>query len=184
MGWSPGEAEQLATRLLADLPVRLAHVRGVASIASEIADRAPISELVVSAAWLHDIGYARPLAQTGFHALDGARYLASRGAPGVVVSLVAYHSGARYEAAERGMVESLAQFAAPPDERDLDILTLADLSTAPDGARVSVEDRLAEILARYPVDDPVHEAVQRSGDELRTRAARASQWIALQSLST
>ena len=181
MGWSPGEAEQLATRLLADLPVRLAHVRGVAGIASEIADRAPISELVVSAAWLHDIGYARPLAQTGFHALDGARYLASRGAPGVVVSLVAYHSGARYEAVERGMDESLARFAAPA-ERDLDILTLADLSTAPDGARVSVEDRLAEILARYPVDDPVHEAVQRSGDELRTRAARASQWIALQSI--
>ena len=118
---------------------------------------------------------------TGFHALDGARYLASRGAPGVVVSLVAYHSGARYEAAERGMAESLARFAAPA-ERDLDILTLADLSTAPNGARVSVEDRLAEILARYPVDDPVHEAVQRSGDELRTRAARASQWIALQSI--
>ena len=34
----------------------------------------------MAAAWLHDIGYAEELLDTGFHPLDGARFLASAGA--------------------------------------------------------------------------------------------------------
>ncbi|MEU5430196.1 HD domain-containing protein [Streptomyces olivoreticuli] len=33
------------------------------------------AELLEAAAVLHDVGYAPDLAQTGFHSLDGARYL-------------------------------------------------------------------------------------------------------------
>jgi hypothetical protein len=44
---------------------------------------------MVMAAWLHDIGYAPELAVTGFHPLDGARFLRRAGADGQVVSLVA-----------------------------------------------------------------------------------------------
>lgn len=38
-------------------------------------------DLLVAAAWLHDIGYAPELRDTGFHPLDGARHLEALGAP-------------------------------------------------------------------------------------------------------
>jgi putative nucleotidyltransferase with HDIG domain len=52
---------------------------------------------------LHDIGYAPSLVATGFHPVDGARFLRAQGTPEVVVSLVAHHSGAVFEAEQRGL---------------------------------------------------------------------------------
>ena len=43
--------------------------RGLAPVLGADAD------LLEAAAWLHDIGYAPSLVATGFHPLDGARYL-------------------------------------------------------------------------------------------------------------
>jgi HD superfamily phosphodiesterase len=73
---APG-AEHLAQTLLQDsLPRRWAHVQGVAAQAHSLA---PVlgndADLLEAAAWLHDIGYAPGLVATGFHPLDGARYL-------------------------------------------------------------------------------------------------------------
>lgn len=67
----------------------------------------------MAAAWLHDIGYTPELATTQFHPLDGARYLRDDR----VVNLVAHHSGARYEAAERGLEAELSAFPLE-DPRD------------------------------------------------------------------
>src|SRR5260370_34405307 len=69
--------EHLARALLQDsLPRRWAHVQGVAARARGLA---PVlgadADLLEAAAWLHDIGYAPSLADTGLHALGGARYL-------------------------------------------------------------------------------------------------------------
>ena len=38
-----------------------------------------LTDDLVAAAWLHDIGYAPELVETGFHPLDGARYLRREG---------------------------------------------------------------------------------------------------------
>ena len=70
-------AAELARKLLeVPLPRRWAHVQGVAAQARSLA---PIlgddADLLEAAAWLHDIGYSPELADTGFHPLDGARYL-------------------------------------------------------------------------------------------------------------
>ena len=68
-------AQQLARELLDDdLPRRRwAHVQGVAARARSLA---PVlgadAELLEAAAWLHDIGYAPSLTETGLHVLDGA----------------------------------------------------------------------------------------------------------------
>ena len=59
---------------------------------------------VVAAAWLHDVGYSPALQDTGLHALDGAVFLAGRGVEPLVVSLVAFHTGAEFEAEERGLL--------------------------------------------------------------------------------
>lgn len=47
---------------------------------------------------------------TGFHPLDGARYLRSVGAPDRVVNLVAHHSCALVEAQLRGLADELVEF--------------------------------------------------------------------------
>lgn len=75
------DAQDLACAELADgLPRRWRHVQAVAGAAVEIgAVAGPDLNHLVSAAWLHDIGYASVAIDTGFHPLDGARYLARLG---------------------------------------------------------------------------------------------------------
>jgi HD superfamily phosphodiesterase len=107
-------AQEMARSLLAEaLPRRWAHVQGVAGKAQRVAASLTLSEVLVAAAWLHDVGYARDVMDTGFHPLDGGCYLVSLGAPTRVVNLVARHSYAILEAELRGLGRRLAAF---PDE--------------------------------------------------------------------
>ncbi len=144
---------------------RLAHVRRVGARAEFIARVLGLGGHVVDAAWLHDVGYAAVAAETGFHPLDGATWLASRAWTPAIVSLVAFHSGAVVEAEERGLRDQLQQFVEP-DAGELDALNFCDMTTGPDGSPVAVEERIAEILSRYNEHDPVHRAVLRSRAEL------------------
>lgn len=125
------------------------------------------TDLVTASAWLHDIGYSPALAITGLHPLDGARYLREvMFADERLCSLVAHHSGALVEAEERGLRDDLNdEFDLPPEDL-LDALTYSDMTTGPDGTRVTVEHRLSEILDRYGPDDLVHRAITRSSPAL------------------
>jgi HD domain len=163
----PSWAERQAAALLADLGDRWKHVQAVAAQARQVsAAVAPEDRpYLVAAAWLHDVGYAPPLNRLGFHPVDGARYVRQQGQERLA-SLVAYHSGARFEAEERGLVEELTEFA-PEDGPVLDALTNADMTTGPAGQCVDLEERIAEILDRYPPDDPVHRAARRSRPALQ-----------------
>jgi len=149
------------------------HTREVAARAQSVATAVPDEErrLLVDAAWLHDIGYSAEVSRTGFHPLNGARYLRSIGASPDLVGAVAHHSCARFEAAERGLARDLEAFSAP-SEAVMDALAYADMTTGPTGLGVNVEDRLAEILERYGSDDPVHRAISRARVDLMTAVRR------------
>lgn len=71
--WAAQLAEvELSTVLLR----RWAHTQGVTRRATEIRRfLGKNGDLLVAAATLHDVGYAPRLAVTGFHPLDGARFL-------------------------------------------------------------------------------------------------------------
>jgi putative nucleotidyltransferase with HDIG domain len=127
-------------------------LQGVAAAAELMAAglATPDADAVVAAAWLHDVGYAPSVRSTSFHPVDGAAFVRAEGFSAVVVSLVAYHTGAVFEARERGLLDALAEFPEPP-QLLLDVLTCADMTTGPDGSRVRAEDRVSEILARYPL---------------------------------
>src|SRR5215471_6593190 len=128
------EAAELARMMLAALlPRRWRHVRSVARRARWVAKELALPDDLVTAAWLHDIGYAPELAVTGFHPLDGARYLRRVGADGQVVSLVAYHSCAQIEADVRGLGAELAAEFSPADSSLADALLYCDMTTGPDG---------------------------------------------------
>ncbi|WP_246012281.1 HD domain-containing protein [Myceligenerans xiligouense] len=147
-------------------------MQGVGRRADELAADIGLPDEVRAAAWLHDVGYAPEVARTGFHPLDGAVYLSELGAPDEVVGLVAWHTGAVWEAAERGLSDRLAQMPEPSASW-LDVVTLIDLVTGPDGVATTPERRVAEILGRYDASHPVHRAVKFSGPELLASAARA-----------
>ena len=158
-----GGARGLAETLLAGtLPRRWAHTRGVAATARQLARIVgDDAELLEAAAWLHDIGYAPEIAHTGFHPLDGARYLRDRQNADVrLCGLVAYHTGAIHEARVRSLEADLEREFAPPSQLLADALTYSDVTTGPDGDRVDVRERLADIQERYGQDHPVSRAVR------------------------
>jgi putative nucleotidyltransferase with HDIG domain len=128
------------------LPRRWRHVQLVAAQAEQVAKALSLPDDLVAAAWLHDIGYAPELAQTGFHPLDGARYLRRVGVDGQVVSLVAYHSCAQIEADVRGLGAELAAEFCPANPLLTDALLYCDMTTGPDGDRVLTWTQIGELL--------------------------------------
>ncbi|MYT28114.1 HD domain-containing protein [Streptomyces sp. SID8354] len=90
--WAMHVAE---AELHAALPRRWVHCMGVARRAAALGQiSGENADLLVAAATLHDVGYAPRLATTGFHPLDGARFLRDEhGADERLVRLVANHVG-------------------------------------------------------------------------------------------
>lgn len=174
--WSLPGARRIAAEYLSTLGRRWRHVQQVGSVAESFVAAGKVSEVVAVAAWLHDIGYAAALARTGFHPLDGGRFLQARGASDEIVGLVGYHTGAMFEADERGLLAEL-QTLPKPDQDDQDLLTYFDLSVGPDGTVVDPKARVEEILTRYAPGHPVHKAVARSQSHLLRVAERAERRI-------
>lgn len=174
-------AEEIARKLLEiPLPRRWAHTQGVARQARSLA---PIlgedADLLEAAAWLHDIGYSPDLAVTGFHPLDGARYLRDHEhADELLCRLVAHHSCAAIEAEERDLTCELTREFTPPRCDLLDALTYCDMTVGPNGQEVTVETRLAEIRRRYGPCHVVTRAIGRASPHIieavyQVRAATA-----------
>ena len=75
------KARALAKKLLRkELPERWLHTQGVATRAAELATTVAPEDrsVLIAAAWLHDIGYAPALRDTGFHPL-GRRPVSASG---------------------------------------------------------------------------------------------------------
>ncbi len=173
-------ASRLVTTLLDGVGTRLAHSLGVA----EQAERAspllvePWRSALVPAALLHDIGYNAELALAGFHPLDGARYLRDQRWPQEVCRLVAWHTGAAAEGRLRGLdAELVDEFPEPPPEPAA-ALAWADMTSSPCGERCSPQERLGEILLRYPPDSIVHGAITASTGGLLAAASLVDQMLA------
>jgi putative nucleotidyltransferase with HDIG domain len=173
------DARAIAAELLEDeLPQRWRHVVAVAERAEELAAALPADgQALVSAAWLHDIGYAPALVDTGFHSLDGARHLRQIGFDARVTGLVAHHSCAQVEADLRGLGAELKDEF--PRERTIisDALCACDFTTGPEGERFSVAERLAEIRARYGAGHLVTRFTEIAEIELRSAIARVAAYL-------
>jgi HD domain len=180
-GMIVNEPQGLAERALSTaLSCRWRHVQAVARRAAEISAIPHVDgEVLLPAAWLHDIGYAPELVDTRFHPLDGARYLRRLGTvPERVLCLVAHHSCAVIEADMRGLaVELRAEF---PEEKSptADALWYADMTTGPDGQHFQVGERLAEIQQRYGPDHTVTRFVDRARGEILAAVGRTEAGLA------
>jgi hypothetical protein len=165
-------AASCAEGLLAPLGSRWAHSQGVAQQARRagaIVDQRDRAGLI-AAAYLHDVGYAPDLAVTGFHPLDGARHLRDLGQERLA-GLVAYHSGAREEAALRGLSAELAAFEDEASDVSL-ALTYADMTTGPTGEVVTLTERISDIDRRYGAESVVTRSIRQAQPELERLIAK------------
>lgn len=168
------DARSLARYYLAiALPARWRHVTAVAARAEMFAERIDLdAPALISAAWLHDIGYSPRIQSVGFHPLDGARCLRATGWPDDVCDLVAHHTCARLEAERRGLLEPLdAEFVdRPSPERDA--LWAADATTGPDGQPLTLQERVDEVIVRYGREHVVSECMLAIRPELEAAITR------------
>ncbi|WP_199440506.1 HD domain-containing protein [Umezawaea beigongshangensis] len=161
-------AYEIALNLFADtLPRRWKHIQGVVAKVESIGGVYSNDEaqVLTAAALLHDIGYAPGVVVTGFHPLDGARYLEAQGVDNRICGLVAHHSCAYREAGMRGLSLELSSWR---DERTSirDALWWADMTTTPDGAPKTFAKRVKEIQKRYGPHDIVSIFIEQAESEL------------------
>ena len=182
VGQEAEHAEEIARKLLEKpLARRWAHTQGVAAqarmLAAILGDEA---HLIEAAAWLHDIGYSPALVATGFHPLDGARYLRDvQNAEDILCRLVANHSCAIIEARQRGLANELISEFPRVDPALEDALTYCDMTTAPDGLPVCVQNRLSEIVKRYGPFNVVTRFITRAKPNLIASVGRVSGRLAI-----
>jgi len=174
-------AYDLAEALLSDdLPRRWAHSQGVAGRARTLVPiLGPDAELLEAAAVLHDIGYSPRVSDTGFHPLDGARFL--RNVEKVderIVRLVAHHSCALLEAEERGLRQELESEFPSEEPHLVDALIYCDMTTTPDGTPTTTSARLDEIVSRYGPDSIVGRFIRRADPEIHAAAQRVEDRLA------
>lgn len=171
----PAVALDLARSELAiELPRRFAHVVGVGEQGEMLGRRLDgvDGDLIAAAGYLHDIGYASALKETGFHPIDGARFLQGVDYDPRVINLVAHHSCAHIEARLRGLGDVLRrEFPIDPDLPH-DELCFCDMTTTPAGELTTVDQRLDEVLQRYGPGSIVYDAIVQGRGELTAAVQR------------
>jgi len=168
-------ANENAIHYLTSLGNRWLHVQGVIEQALRVGSIFDEEErsYLIAAACVHDIGYAPELKQTGLHSIDGARWLRSHNQERLA-SLTAYHSGTWFQAQLHGLLPDLEQFSR---ERSMvaDALDYCDMTTGPTGARISFEERIQDILVRYPEPNIVAQATHQAKPSLFQAVKRIQQ---------
>ncbi|MBF6236649.1 HD domain-containing protein [Nocardia otitidiscaviarum] len=163
--WAEGLA---SAHLKVALPRRWSHVQGVVHRAASAGPVVDDPDVLMAAAWLHDIGYAPKVRRTGLHAVDGAEYLRQLGADDRLCGLVAHHSCAHIEAANRGIPINWSDERTPLR----DALWWADMTTTPLGQPIDIKSRIAEVRKRYGSDHVVAVSVTEAEPELLAAAER------------
>lgn len=156
---------------------RWTHTAAVARHAELLVRKLCLSDgqLLVAAAWLHDIGYASELATTGFHPLDGARYVEGHGQHRLAC-LVANHTGALEEARLRGLEKQLVAF---PDERSLLSagLVYCDLMCGPKGEVMTPQERRADVERRHGCNSVVSAGLSEAWPDLITCVSEVNELL-------
>ncbi len=160
------------------LPRRWSHVKGYTEFAREIARYfVPDDDLLVACGALAAVGFAPQHAKLGYGPVDSAHLLQSLQVPIRAIALAINYDAVAIEAEVRGFSAYLAAF---PDERSVvrDAVWYCDLRVGPDGQRMTLEERLAEIAIRYGDDPPMAQYLVRARDELYGAVERTEAHLA------
>ena len=173
-------AQDLFYRLLGAYDARVRHTVGVVRQAMGVVRTVDPgdADLLLAAAWLHDIGCARLAQDSGFHPLDGALLLQRYGWLERLCGFVAFHAGAYFLAADLGLGPALRAFRDEPGAVR-DALTYADQTVGPYGERLPVEHRLDESLRRHGRHSPHARVHAERAPYVRSAVERVHQRMAI-----
>lgn len=119
------------------------------------------SQHATIAALLHDIGYSEEVNFTGFHPVDGYRFLRAKGYVKDILDVVLHHSLAREDYLHNHSTKELEDYKeiilSDRAQKILEIVSYADWHTDGQGNRVSVDGRYADILDRHGHNSKVGE---------------------------
>lgn len=156
--------EQVLAQYISPNENRYQHILGVVERMKELLERIQIDgtlkPLLLQTAYLHDIGYSDRLNHYNFHPLDGAVYAKTCGFPKPVIAAVLFHSGA-YESVKQTRTDLVPiyveneQWLDETDRLFIDLITYCDLHTSPVGKKISVKERIDDIVERYGEDHEV-----------------------------
>ncbi len=136
---------------------------------------------LVAAAYLHDVGYAPALRQTGCHAVDGARHLRSLGHERLA-RLVAHHAEARFEARLRGLDREIEEFPREPSAV-ADALTYCDMTIGSAGEPMTLHERTLDIARCYGEEHATTRALAWSMPYLSLALARTERRLRLRGVT-
>lgn len=141
-------ARDLAEHLLGRDSAAHLHSQGAAGRAKAIERHllGPWRQALVPAAWLHEIGQSAQVTQTGCAPLDAARYLRYLGWDPEICRLVAWQGAGYARANQLGLTDMLESEFAEPEVGAYAAINWTHLTTAPDGARRSVDIGLEAML--------------------------------------
>jgi HD superfamily phosphodiesterase len=172
-------AAAYAEGLIGQLGQRWDHTLGVVARAQVVGGRLGLldADVLVAAAYAHDVGYSPNLVATGFHPLDGARHL-REGGQERLACLVAHHGGADEEARLRGLADELGAFAAE-DNLVARALDYCDLTVGPKGETMTMNERLDDVEARYGPEHVVTRGLRLAWPRLHCRVAEVTDQLGM-----
>jgi putative nucleotidyltransferase with HDIG domain len=165
---------------------RYHHILGVVRHMQTILPRLELEqetkELLIQAAYLHDVGYSKQLNQYNFHPLDGAVFAQQAGFPKPVIAAVLFHSEA-IETVRENRNDLLPIYSLNQkllDEQDrlfIDLVTYCDVQTSPKGEKVSLDERVQDVVERYGENHPVSQMMIFCKPKYKETIERINQWI-------
>lgn len=166
----PSEVRPFVEGALSASPARVKHVLEIAKRVRESAARVSMRgmhskidlDLAECAALLHDIGYWPPIAHTGFHPIDGARFLEQEGEQEIPRIIVGHSCSP-----EEGELRGFPGICSDPG-LIAKLITYWDVQVQQGGAVVSYDERLQDILARYGTESIVGQANLKAKPRIET----------------
>lgn len=153
---NPQQVTKFVEESLSDNPQRVLHILKIAHQVRESAIKLGLKgadlDFADCAALLHDIGYWKPIAITGFHPIDGARFLEQQGEHNLA-SLIVGHSCSVEEGELLGFTE--IKFSSDIIAK---LITYWDVQVKQGGEVVSYKERFTDIISRYGADSIVGKA--------------------------
>jgi hypothetical protein len=143
---------------------RFQHILGVVRCMKLLLPRLdipnPWKPALLSACYLHDIGYSPNLRQFQFHPLDGAIFAHEHGFSKPVVAAILFHSCAfeQVQQTRPDLIEVYKINEPLLDKQDLyfiDLVTYCDLHTSSTGQLITFPERVKEVVERYGEDHEV-----------------------------
>jgi HD domain len=181
----PFHADRLAD-FLSPEENRYHHILGVVRLMKEILPKLNFNEEVkkelIQAAYLHDIGYSPKLNKTNFHPFDGACFAFKAGFNKPVIAAVLFHSEA-YETVKEKRSDLLPAYSLNHDlldEQDrlfTDLVTYCDVQTSPQGEKVSLDERVRDVVKRYGEHHPVSRMMIQCKPKYQDIINRVNRWI-------